>query len=287
MNISFVVLHYNNVQATQRCVKSLLKYKGASIIIVDNGSPNGKAKEIDKMLLRKDNVYLIESDKNLGFAKGNNIGYQFAKNNLHSDVIVLSNNDVYFEQIDFLKILEKYVANRDVDIAGPKIFLGNSDENENPIPRQIHNKKDIYIRMLKDTILLIANYFNGMDLFVSHLFGDPSKKHLNVDNSLVSDYQLHGSCLIFANRYVKERNGLYDKTFMYGEENILRYIADFYDYKMKYISELYVRHQEGGSSDGTYEGNKFKRRFRYKNGLKSEQKLLALMQNNNLMRYIN
>ena len=46
MNISFVVLHYENIVDTRECIESLMQYMHKEdevhIIIVDNGSIKGK-----------------------------------------------------------------------------------------------------------------------------------------------------------------------------------------------------------------------------------------------------
>ena len=54
-----------------------------------------------------DKIHFIESGENLGFAKGNNIGFHYAKYELHSDIIILANNDLIFEQVDFMDQIEK------------------------------------------------------------------------------------------------------------------------------------------------------------------------------------
>lgn len=282
MNITFVVLHYNNNEDTKKCVESLLPYLNSekytvNIVIVDNGSPQQKAKDISGNFLKNKNIHLIEARTNIGFAKGNNLGYRYAKEKLHSDVIVLANNDLLFKQKNFLSVINEEVVKQKIDIAGPRILLQDSNINENPVPRQFNSRIDIESRIIKDRILLIGSYIFGIDTLISRGVSSSIK-----DNTLLQEknnYQLHGACLIFANRYVKEKNGLYDGTFMYGEENILRYMADVYSYKMLYIDHLFVIHKEGGSTKGSYANSAKKRRFRYKNGIRSNKLLLNLINN--------
>ena len=241
MNIAFVVLHYNNNNSTKHCLDSLLPYLSSNrfnvdIVIVDNGSPIEKFASIYNKLPEKEHIHLINLNTNLGFSKGNNVGYEYSKYQLHSSVIVLANSDVYFSQKDFLDCVEKYIVKKHIDIAGPKIFSKEKNINENPIPRLFYTQWDILKRIIKDYILLISSYFWGFDSFLSQSFGHNVLKNRdsNIESTKVN-FQLHGSCLIFANRYIKEENGLYDKPFMYSEENILRYLADLNHYKMAYI----------------------------------------------------
>lgn len=289
MDISFVVLHYNNNNSTMHCVNSLIPYLSnnkfnVEIVIVDNGSPSEKFASIYDKFPRKEHIHLIDLNTNLGFSKGNNVGYKYSKYQLHSDVIVLANSDVYFPQKDFLDCVDKYIFKRHVDIAGPKIFSKEKNVNENPISRQFYTRKDVYKRIAKDYILLISSHFWGFDNFLSRHFSRRSSEddETKVEKSKMNfhNFQLHGSCLIFANRYIGEEDGLYDKTFMYGEENILKYLAELNHYKMSYIPEIYVCHDDGGSTPGTYKTSIKKRQFRYKNAIKSNLLLIELIKGN-------
>ena len=111
MNITVVVLHYENIKDTRECLDSLKKYlddtkNNINIVVVDNGSIKEKTAAIEKEYLN-DKIHFIESGENLGFAKGNNIGFHYAKYELHSDIIILANNDLIFEQVDFMDQIEK------------------------------------------------------------------------------------------------------------------------------------------------------------------------------------
>lgn len=44
---------------------------------------------------------------NLGFARGNNKGYRYAKNTLGCNYIIMLNNDTIIIQHDFLSIIRK------------------------------------------------------------------------------------------------------------------------------------------------------------------------------------
>lgn len=57
--------------------------KNNPIIIVDNCSPNGSGKQLEKMYSKCINITVIINEENQGFAKGNNLGYQYIKENIH------------------------------------------------------------------------------------------------------------------------------------------------------------------------------------------------------------
>ena len=87
--IVFVILHYLAIKETIDCLTSIEKnisYDNYDVIVVDNGSKVDQ----DVVLLKQQelkftNVKVIISDENLGFARGNNIGFLYAKNNLQAD----------------------------------------------------------------------------------------------------------------------------------------------------------------------------------------------------------
>jgi GT2 family glycosyltransferase len=90
--ISIITVNYNQAQATIDLLTSI-KLHGShfplEIILVDNGSRENK--ELDYKACCKDIKY-IRSEKNLGFAAGNNLGIQQATGNY----LFLVNNDTEF-----------------------------------------------------------------------------------------------------------------------------------------------------------------------------------------------
>ena len=100
---SIVVLNWNRKNLTVTCLKSLekLTYPNYNVIVVDNGSTDGSQ---DLIKEKFPYVTLIENEKNLGFAKGMNIGIREALKN-DADYVFTLNNDTkdfspnYFEEI--------------------------------------------------------------------------------------------------------------------------------------------------------------------------------------------
>lgn len=277
-NISFVILHYNNLRDTKECIQSLEKYlndKNVNIVVVDNGSPQEKANVLEKEF-SSSQIHFIYSEKNLGFAKGNNLGFKYAKNKLDSDVIVLTNSDTIYSQENFISRLKKHYEDG-FDVAGPKI-VGNNESykfNQNPLPVHFRNINDLKSRILKLRILYILS-FVGLDTVIQNVF---SKKNSSNENKAKNqDFQLHGSCLIFSGKYLARFDGLYSGTFMYGEEDILKYRVQKYNLTMKYFEDIEVLHK-GGATTNKQLGNGIKKRqFYYKWNLNSYNKLKKIME---------
>ena len=111
-NITFLILHYCSINDTIECIKSIQNLKtkhNIELVVVDNGSYNNTGQQLEKMFSDNKNIHIILSEKNLGFARGNNLGFVYAKNNMKSDFIVMINNDVIIDDENFCeKIVDLY-----------------------------------------------------------------------------------------------------------------------------------------------------------------------------------
>ncbi|HFI0271296.1 TPA: glycosyltransferase family 2 protein [Streptococcus suis] len=263
--IVFVILHYNNLKDTINCIDSIAKYcnnKNVEVVVVDNGSKIESITEIKENYDKDSFMHFILLEDNLGFAKGNNVGFQFAKHQLNANIIILSNNDIIYYQEDFIELLIKNYEEEGFDIAGPKIVRVEDQLVQNPTPILYRNKSDVLRRLIKFFILFLSTFL-GLDLFLRNRFGN------NIDTEIYKvndfeDFQLHGACLILGEKYIQNYEGLYDKTFMYGEESILKYISDRDGLKMKYFDNLELSHYEGATVSTVYGKGVTKRRFFYK-----------------------
>lgn len=275
MNITVVVLHYENIKDTKECLNSLKKYlndtkNNINVVVVDNGSIKEKTAAIEEDYVN-DKIYFIESGRNLGFAKGNNIGFHYAKYELHSDIIILANNDLIFKQVDFMNQIAKEMIENHIDVAGPRIISLVDHKNQNPVPYAHPDLVSVNKRIFKLHVLKIMCYF-GVDKFFQTIFSRKYSTDVKSDN-----YQLHGACLIMANNYVKNYDGLYPKTFMYMEEDILKYITKRDNLIMKYFDGAEVFHKEGSSTEKIYGEGRKKRLFYYKWNIDGCKKLRQLM----------
>ena len=103
-NISFVILNYKTWQEAAACAASVFAtqtYGDIQVVIVDNGSGNESVRELRARFADEPRVHLVTSEKNLGFARGNNLGIDYAREHFAPDFIVAANSDIIFEQRDF------------------------------------------------------------------------------------------------------------------------------------------------------------------------------------------
>lgn len=87
-----VILNWNGLEMTKQCLRSLFlcSYPDLKIILVDNGSQDYEADQLEKIFGHT--INLIRLQKNLGFAEGNNIGIRVAIQD-GAKYVCLLNND--------------------------------------------------------------------------------------------------------------------------------------------------------------------------------------------------
>ncbi|MGE5313838.1 MAG: glycosyltransferase family 2 protein [Acidobacteriota bacterium] len=89
--VAVIVLNYNGYDDTIECVRSLeaMRYPNFSIIIVDNASPDGSGPKLQQAFPQHT---VILSERNGGYAAGNNIGVRCALEE-NADYVLIINND--------------------------------------------------------------------------------------------------------------------------------------------------------------------------------------------------
>ena len=179
--ISIIITNYNGLKWLKKCLDSLFSqtYNDFEIILVDNESTDDSIKFLEENY-RDERLKIVRSEKNLGFAGGNNLGF----NNSKGEYILLLNNDTWVEN-DFLKELFDFYIKNDFEILS---CLGISYE-----------KKEIVYKKTYGTIDILGN-------------------PIALENKNREDFLLCGACLFFKSNFYKETLGLDNDFFMYSEE---------------------------------------------------------------------
>jgi GT2 family glycosyltransferase len=274
-----------NYSDTIECVDSILKnisYEDYNLVIVDNCSTNGSGELLKNKYKNLENIHVIINSKNLGFAKGNNVGYLYAKKQLKSDFIILLNNDTIIKQENFLNNINEKYTDTNFHILGPDIVSLKDGLHQNPPKISISSISKVIVQILRFFVLLTLNYLCLEKIFRKIITRKSNHNIVHCDNNHENEQygvKLHGSCLIFSPEYVNRYDGLYDKTFMYMEEDILHFIANRDNLRVVYWPELRIYHKEDSSTNYSITNNNKKLRFIYRNSLYSAIKLLTLMLN--------
>ena len=131
IQISIITINYNGLKDTCKLMETLpLEDNSIEVIVVDNASKEDEATIIEQ---RYPQVKVIRSDKNLGFAGGNNLGIKAA----HGKYLFFINNDtlIKFKKEDgrwkmFQPLIERLESSTKVGVVCPKIRFSWGD---NPI----------------------------------------------------------------------------------------------------------------------------------------------------------
>ena len=282
--VCFVILHYMALDETVQCVESILNnIEGEKkVIVVDNCSPNGTLADLRSRYEKVPDVDVIGTDSNLGFARGNNFGYQYAVSSYDPDFAVVMNNDMEITQRDFIAQMVKSYSEYGFAVMGPDIYSTKKKYHQNPQTRKMPTRKDLESSCRKLEIknalrFMIPLKWQIMELM--HRQPAPGKRAENYVDHVVEDPLLHGSCYILSRDFMKKHpeECFFPGTFMYLEAEILCYQCRRDGEKMIYDPRLRVDHHEDVATDLEYHKKSVKSIFTVKCMLQSTEAFLALM----------
>ena len=270
IHYTFVILHYGDATVTMKAIDSIRALDRCghkvSVIVVDNASPNETGELVKKQIESLPDFYYIHNEKNLGFARGNTVGFLFAKNELKADFIILMNNDAVIESSDFCEQVVMEYEKEKFAVLGPCIYTP-AGVYQNPLRRAL----------LKGLRLKMTIAYLWLDLLLTTIYVSPiaikmlgrflPKKKLASEP--LDNVELHGSFLVFSPQYIEKFDGLDARTFMYCEEEFLFARCQYNGLKVIYLPSIKVRHNESEYISESALKMRRRRLFRIKNCLKS------------------
>lgn len=230
MDVSIIIVNYNSSLLIQECISSIKRYTSGleyEIIIVDNGSPE------DTNIVNvasQDNIKFIQSYKNLGFGKANNVGLTYAR----GKYVLFLNPDTYITE----------------NVIGMMVEFAESYKGQlGALGAILTNRKGEYVhsygkfpRMSDDWHKLVVN---------------PIKKFLQIYTPSKDTYPLDYMCVdyvtgadLMVRRKVLDACGLFNPLFfLYFEETELQYRFKKRGYVNVVMNAPYIVHLEGECSD--------------------------------------
>lgn len=246
--VAAVILNYMNYKETFQCVDSILLQKNINfeIIIVDNGSTNESYKELRMKYKNNKLIHVLKSNKNYGFAKGNNIGINYAKQKLFADFVLLLNSDTEMIYNNYISILvSKYKEN--IAVIGSKII----------------QKRGFFQEKYYDYVNFPGTLFLYLQLvFEYYGFLVLSKKFSQLLSKVEKTEILHGSCFMLTPAFFKYYKMLYHRTFLYSEEALLYIYCQNANLIQMKTEETAILHKGKQSSKYLYENrDSIKRKY--------------------------
>lgn len=234
--VTIIVLNYNGITDTRKCLKTLLEtnYPNFKIIVADNGSDKNEAKLLTNEFANK-KIAFVRFEKNFGFSGGNNRVLQKVK----TKYVVLLNNDTEVTRNWLSPLIEIMEKDKKVAVVQPKILWTK-------------NKK-------------YFDYTGACGGYID-LFGYPFTRGrifntIEADNgqydSIVDIFWASGAAM-FIRKSVLEQIGLFDETFFnYMEEIDLCYRIHQAGFKVICQPKSYIYHKVASTASK----NAMKKRF--------------------------
>ena len=244
MKLSIIIVHYKTYELTVQTIESVLSNEFEQeyeIILVDNCSKDGSIEQIEEKfseIISKKLLILIKNSRNLGFAKGNNIGIKKSK----GKYILLLNSDTQLLPSALTQSIDKIESDDKIGILGGKVILPNG-------------QLDHACKRGFPTPLASLYYLLGLGkLFPkSKIFSEYTARYIDEDEESNVDAVMVAFLLI--PRTIVFRVGLlHEEYFMYGEDIDLCYQVKKIGYEVKYYPIVKIIHHKGGSSKALKNG---------------------------------
>ncbi len=114
IKLSIITVNYNGLKDTCELIDTIPFNIDMEVIVVDNASNNDEASKLQE---KYPNIKVIRSDRNLGFAGGNNLGIKSSQ----GKYIFLVNNDTIFKDFNVKVLIDRLESSPNIGAVCPKI----------------------------------------------------------------------------------------------------------------------------------------------------------------------
>lgn len=219
--ISFVTVNYNGIEHTRELLQSMKRFLSGvryEVIIVDNGSKSDEAATLKNEFPEFE---FIRSEKNLGFAGGNNLGILKSEGRY----IMLINNDTLLPDDSVMELVRFMDKNSHVGAVSPKIHFLNP-----PGTIQFAGYSDL-------TPVTLRNHIEGYSQADQGQLDTPHETAFN-----------HGAAIMVSRDALNKVGLMPEDYFLYYEE--LDWGMRFREkgYKLWYLPKALIVHKESMST---------------------------------------
>ena len=237
--IFIITVNYYQEKHLDNIYEIIEKRDDIHLTIVDN------SKSIENIPDSR-NIKHIVPDQNLGYLSGLCLGIE---KEIHSsnDIIILCNPDILFNDQFFNRLKDLTDFNK-LDLIAPSI-INLSKKNQNPNKINNLSKSEVliydieffsffsfvFIRFLKEKIKKVFLFFQRT-------------KNNSSTNAPLEIFLPHGSCMIFKGAFFTKKPYFDYNVFLWGEEAIIADKVRSKGGKIKFRSELEVKHSDHSST---------------------------------------
>lgn len=208
MKTAIIILNYNDYDNTSSYINTIKEYNIIDkIIIVDNNSTDNKQEDLKK--LQNEKIDVIFTNKNGGYAYGNNFGLTYIKDTYGLDVfkyIIISNPDVSIEENSIVECINEF--NNNTAIVAPRMNFVSG-----PARRSAWKKRTFWID--------IANSTRITELILFPLLKKGEYKKSDYNNQKLSVDVIAGSFFVADFKKFNDIDFFDENTFLFYEEDII------------------------------------------------------------------
>ncbi|HAX62074.1 MAG TPA: glycosyltransferase family 2 protein [Elusimicrobia bacterium] len=227
MKLSIIIVNYNTKTLLDECLGSIYRNPPTDdfeIVVVDNASEDGSVELVQN---KYPGVKIVKNEKNLGFAKANNIGIRISR----GKYVILLNSDTKILNSSLDKMLDYIDTHPSVGIVGPKLI----GEGEEIIQMSWHWYPTIFKEAVQK--ILAPQYISKykiMRLVVEFLV----RKKRNVE-------LVPGACMLVRKKVFDDVGLLDENLFLYFEEPDFCMRVRNAGWKIVFLPEAKVIHKLG------------------------------------------
>ena len=234
MDVSIIIINYNTFQLTSECIRSIIAFTkeiSYEIILVDNAST-----ECDADIFREKfpEIILVKSQKNGGFAYGNNLGIE----NASGEFILLLNSDTILTEDSISKTVEYAAHNPNAGVIGCRMIFPDGD-----IQYTARRFRSIQWELLDlfRFIPMLIPYKSSARLMLG--------KYFRHDENINCDW-VNGAFFLFPKKILSRLPGnkLDDRFFMYGEDHLWCAQIKKLGYNILFFAGTTIVHINSGST---------------------------------------
>ncbi|WP_106829377.1 glycosyltransferase family 2 protein [Parabacteroides pacaensis] len=188
--VSIITINYNGYQDTCELIDSLRQKETYpyEIIVVDNASKNEDGLRLKKAY---PDVKVICSKENLGFAGGNNLGYQHAK----GEYILYINNDIVIKAPFLQTLVTRLNSKENIGALSPKIKYSYAPD-----------------------IIQYVGYTPMLPITIRNRMIGTCQKDVGQYDTACKTAFVHGACMLTSRKIIKEVGCMTEIYFLFYEE---------------------------------------------------------------------
>lgn len=157
--LTIVVINYRMENLTINLIKnelSKISHPHKTIIVNNAATPEsdgyltkelhaGLVSDVETPIDKSYDIFVISSEENLGFARGNNLGASFCIRNFQPEYILFTNNDILLQDSDVVQcLIQKLQENPNAGVVGPKV-VGLDGKCQSPWPYRSFWERQVWM----------------------------------------------------------------------------------------------------------------------------------------------